>query len=130
MNKVDHHIKQTKSISMLTRNRPFKEIAIDFVGELPESEGFNVILVITDQFTKVQHHIPVRTTWTTVDVADAYICYVWKLYGLLRHITSDHGPQFESLFAKELNKKLDIGLRLSTPYHSQTDGFSKWAIQI
>ena len=33
------------------------------------------------------------------------------------------------LFAKELNKKLDIGLHLSTPYHPQTDGLTEQAIQ-
>ena len=42
--------------------RPFEEIAMDFVGELPESEGFNIILVVTDRFTKVQHYIPAKTT--------------------------------------------------------------------
>jgi len=35
----------------------FEEIAMDFVGELPESEGFNAILVITDQFTEVQYYV-------------------------------------------------------------------------
>ena len=82
MNKVDCHAKQMKSTPMLTGNRPFEEIAMDFVGELPESEGFNAILVITDRFTKVQYYIPAKTSWTAADVADAYICYIWKLYGL------------------------------------------------
>ena len=99
------------------------------MGELPESQGYNAISVKTDQFTKVQYYIPESTSWTAADVANAYICYIWKLYGLPRHITSDHRPQFASLFAKESNKKLDIGLCLSTPYHTQKDGLSEWAIQ-
>jgi len=33
---------------MPTGERPLEEIAMAFVGELPESEGFNAILVITD----------------------------------------------------------------------------------
>ena len=125
MNKSDHHAKQTKSIPMLTGNQLFEEIAMDFVGELPELEGYYAMLVVMDRFTKVQHYIPAGASWTAANIANAYICYIWKLYGLLRHITLDHGPQFASLFAKELNKKLDIGLRLSTPYHPQTDGLSK-----
>ena len=78
MNKLDRHIKQTKSIPMPTKNRPFEEIVMDFVGELPESEGYNAILVITDRFTKVQHYIPASTSWTAADsdVANAYICYI------------------------------------------------------
>jgi len=47
---------------MPTGEHPFKEIAMDFVGELPESEGFNAILVITDRFTKIQYYIPAKTT--------------------------------------------------------------------
>ena len=110
---------------MATGESPFEEIVMDFVGELPESEGFNAILVVKDRFTKVQHYIPAKTTWTAEDVADSYINDIWKLYGLPRHITSDRGPQFASKFLKELNQKLNINLRLSTVYYQQTDGLSK-----
>ena len=114
---------------MPREERPIKEIAMDFVRELPESEGFNAILVATDQFTKVQHYIPVETTWTAEDVADSYINEIWKLSGLPRHITSDRVLQFASKFLKELNRKLNINLRLSTAYHPQTDGLSEGAVQ-
>ena len=46
--KADRHTKQTKLVLMPTGTRPWEGIAMDFVGELPESEGFNAILVITD----------------------------------------------------------------------------------
>src|SRR5258706_4900792 len=85
--KADRHSRQTKLVPMPMGERPFEEIAMDFVGELPESEGFNAILVVTDRFTKVQHYIPAKTTWTASDVADAYINDIWRLYGLPRHIT-------------------------------------------
>ena len=39
---------------MPTGVRPWEEIAIDIVRELPESDGWNAILVITDKFTKMQ----------------------------------------------------------------------------
>jgi len=47
---------------MPTGERAFEEIPMDLVGELPESEGFNPILVITDRFTKIQHYILAKTT--------------------------------------------------------------------
>ena len=53
--KADRHSRQTKLVPMPLGERPFEEMAIDFVGDLPESEGFNTILVVTDRFTKVQH---------------------------------------------------------------------------
>ena len=71
--KVDRHSRQTKLVPMPTGERPFEEMAMDFIGELPESEGFNAILVVTDRFTKVQHYILAKTTWTTEDVANSYI---------------------------------------------------------
>ena len=99
------------------------------VGELPESEGFNAILVATDRFTKLQHYLAAKTTCTAADVANAYMNEIWTLPGLPRHITSDLGPQFASKFSKELNRKLNINLRLSTAYHPQTDGLSERAVQ-
>ena len=114
---------------MPTGAMPFEEIAMDFVEELPDSEGYNAILVVTDQFTKMQLYIPAKTTWTSEDVANAYLCEVWQSFGLPRHVTLDRSPQFASAFTKALNKKLDIGLRLSTAHHPQTDGLSERAIQ-
>ena len=90
-------------VLMPTGERHLEEIAMDFIGELPTSEGFNAILVIMDQFTKVQHYIPAKTTWTAEDLADSNINDIWKLYGLLRHITSDRGLQSALQFLKELN---------------------------
>jgi len=67
------HSRQTKLVPMLTGKCLFEEIAMDFVAELPESEGFNAILVIIDRFTKVQHYILAKTMWTIEDVANIYI---------------------------------------------------------
>ena len=80
---------------------------MDFIGELPESEGYNAILAVTDRFTKVQHYISGKTTWTAADIADVYINEIWRLYGLPKHITSDRGPQFTHKLFKERNKKLE-----------------------
>ena len=74
--KADRHSKKTKLVPMPTGERPWEEIAMDFVGELPESDGYNAILVITDRFTKMQHYIPVKTSWTSKDVVNAYLCDV------------------------------------------------------
>ena len=98
MSKADRHSRQTKLVPMPTGERPFEEIAMDFVVELLESEGFNAILDVTDRFTKVQHYIPAKTSWTAEDVADSYINDIWKLYGLPRHITSDRCSQFALKF--------------------------------
>ena len=56
---------------------PCKEMAMDFVVKLPESKGFNTIVVVTDCFTKVQQYIAAKTTWTVADITDAYINKIW-----------------------------------------------------
>ena len=127
--KADRQSRQTKLVPIPTGEQLFEEIAMDFVGELPESEGFNASLLVTDRFTKVQDYVPAKTTWTAADVGNAYINEIWRLHGLLRHNTSDRGPQFASKFYNELNHKLNINLRLSTAYHPQTDGLSERAVQ-
>ena len=102
---------------------------MDFLAELPESESFYEILVVTGRFTKVQHYLAAITTSTEADVANAYINEIWLLHRLPRHITSACGPQFASKFHKELNRKLNNDLRLSTAYYPQTDGLSERAVQ-
>ena len=102
---------------------------MDFIGELPESEGFNAILVVTDRFTKVPHYLAAKTTWTAADLVNAYINEIWRLHGLPQHITFDRGRQFAYTFPKDLNRKLNINLRLLTAYHPQTDVLSERAVQ-
>ena len=60
--KAHTHCKQTKLVPMPGVERPFQEIAMDFVGELPESQGLNTILVLTNRFAKVHHYILAKTT--------------------------------------------------------------------
>ena len=127
--KAERHSRQIKLVPMPTGERPWEEIAIGFVGELPESEGYNAMLVGTDRFTKVQHYISAKTTCTAEDVANSYINNIWKLCGLPRHITSDRGPQFATKCLQELNQKFNINLCLSTAYHLQTNRRREQAVQ-
>ena len=109
--------------------RPFEEIAMDFLGELLESEGFDPILVLTYRLTKVQQYLPAKTTCPVADFANADINELWRLHELPRHITSDRGQQVTSKFYTELNRQLNINLRLSTAYHPHTDRLSARAVQ-
>jgi len=44
------------------------------------------------------------------------------LHGLPENIISDQGPRFVAEIMQELNKMLGIESKLSTAFHSQTDG--------
>ena len=47
---------------------------------------------------------------------------VWKLHGLPESVVLDRGSQFAAELTKELNRMLEIQMKLSTAFHPQTDG--------
>ena len=47
---------------------------------------------------------------------------VWKLHRLPESVVLDRRPQFATELTKELNQMLGIKTKLSTAFHSQTNG--------
>ncbi|KAH0602478.1 uncharacterized protein H6S33_008817 [Morchella sextelata] len=105
--------------------QPWQEVSMDFVTGLPESEEYNVIMVVVDRLTKMQHLLPYNTTVNSEDVAQLYLRNIWKLHGLLIHVTSDCGMQFTARFWRALCKHFGIEARMSTAFHPETDGQSE-----
>ena len=52
---------------------------MDFVGNLPESEVSNAILIVPDRFTQAQYYLLTKTTRTAADAANTYINKIWRL---------------------------------------------------
>jgi transposase InsO family protein len=98
------------------------EISIDFVTGLPDSNGYNAILVVVDRLTKMRNLIPTIKECDAAALADLFIDYVWKLHGLPETIVSERGTQFTLDFWKSLCSLLEISPRYSTAFHPQTDG--------
>ena len=103
-------------------SRPWEHISVDLIGELPESQGFNAILIIVDHFSKMIIVIPTNMELTAMGMAWIYQDRVWSKHGLPQKIISDRGPQFAAQFMRDLNKLVGITSNLSTAYHPQTDG--------
>ena len=102
-------------------NMPWVDVSVDFITDLPLSNGYDSILVVFDHFSKEVEFIPCNKTVTTLETAKLYLFHVWKNHSLPRTIVSDCGPQFASQVMKDLCKYLGIISKLSTTHHPQTD---------
>jgi len=61
---------------------PWEIISIDLIGPLPESLGYNGILVIVDHFSKMAHYIPINMNITAQGVAKVLWDWVFKDVGI------------------------------------------------
>ena len=103
--------------------RPFQQVTLDFITDLPISDGFDSILVTVDHgLTKGVTFTPCNKTIDALGTADIYISEVYKRFGLPDVLISDRGPQFAAKVFQEIRKALKIDHRMSTAYHPQTDG--------
>jgi hypothetical protein len=105
---------------------PFETIALDFITKLPESQGYDSILTITDHdCTKAAIFIPCREEINTEGTAALYIKHVFAHFGLPRKVISDRDPRFISKFMQEICRIMGIERNPSTAYHPRTDGQSE-----
>ncbi|GAW05938.1 Retrotransposable element Tf2 155 kDa protein type 1 [Lentinula edodes] len=101
---------------------PWQFITVDFIGPLPESNGYDFIMVVVDRFLKRAHFLPCNSTITAEGAADLFMERIWCLHGTPRKVLSDRGPQFISKFLARIYERMGIKRSLSTAYHAQTDG--------
>ena len=115
---------QTKKAPMqvVRSGYPMERIAIDILGELPQTEkGNKYILVIADYFTKWTESFPMPNIEART-VAKILVEEVVCRFGIPDVIHSDQGKQFESRLFLEMCNLLQIQKTRTTPYHPQSDG--------
>lgn len=106
-----------------TPGHPWQSISMDFVVDLPLSTtGHDSICVFVDRHTKMVHLVPCKKTDTAKDVAQLFLCNVYRLHGMPSHMVTDRDPKFTSIFWQEFFHQVGVKHSLSTAYHPQTDG--------
>jgi len=96
---------------------------MDFITDLPESDGCDQLWVVVDRFTKMAHFIPLlKDGKKTEDLARIFGKEIWRHHGLPRDIVSDRDSRFTSKTWKVFLATLGIKPRMSTAFHPQTDG--------
>ena len=107
-------------------SRPQESISMNFVRPFPESKSclgpFNMICTVICLLTSMVHIIPSKQTYRAREIAEIVFENVYKLYRLLNYIVSNQDSLFTSTFWKRLHNLISIKLKLSSVYHSQTNG--------
>lgn len=89
----------------------FEVVSMDFIPELPNSKGFNNILVIIDKLTKYTIIIPMTTQVTEEETARLFFKHVVSKFGILHQVISDRDTRWRGDFWKEVCRLM--GMRWS-----------------
>ncbi|KAL0202014.1 hypothetical protein M9458_000032, partial [Cirrhinus mrigala] len=114
-------------------NRPWSHLAVDFVTDLPPSQGHTVILSVVDRFSKGCRFIPLPDRFSKgcrfiplpklpMETAEVLCNSVFRFYGLPEDIVSDHGPQFTSRLWSSFFHLLGVNVSLTSGYHPEANG--------
>jgi len=95
---------------------------MDFITDLPKSEGYDTIVVVIDRLTKMSYFIPFSKDLDARQYTNLFMREIVWLHGLPHDIITDRGTLFTSDLWKETTGKLGIKRRRSTACHPQTDG--------
>jgi len=95
---------------------------MDFITDLPKSEGDDAILIVIDRLTKMAHFLPCTKEIDAWQFSELLMREIFRLHGLPTDIITDRVSIFTSDLSKETIKQLEIERRLSTAFHPQTDG--------
>jgi len=100
----------------------FLQVTCDFITDLPESNGFDSLMVVVDhRSTRRVISIPCNKTIDATLTAQNYIDHVYWCFRLPNSFLSDYSPQFSSQVFREMAWFLGIKMLRSMVYHPQTD---------
>jgi hypothetical protein len=102
--------------------QPFEVVTMDFIPELPESNGFTNILVVVDKLTKYALFIPTTNEVTEVETAELFFNHVITHYGIPRQVITDRDTRWRGEFWKEICRLMGMQRALTTAHHPQADG--------
>src|SRR5258707_5568339 len=111
-------------------SQPWESISMDFIEQLPTSEGFTAILVIVDRLTKQLLFIPTHDTVDAPQLAQLFLTHIFLKHGTLGHVTSNRRTEFMSHFFHSLGSLLIMKLHFMSGYHLEGDRQTEWINQV
>lgn len=104
-------------------------LTIDFIEQLPSSNGKDAIGVVVDRFRKFAHFTALKHPFTASQLANIFLDTIYKLHGLPSSIVTDRDRLFVSQFWQQMFAALGVQHHLSTSYHPQFDDQSEMVNQ-
>lgn len=104
------------------------DIAMDFILDLPLSNGNNAIWVIVCRLTKRAHFIPIFMGDNESSARNCALIFCkefQRLHGIPESIISDRDSRFTSVFWQTLMERQGTNIMLSSAFRPNTDGQSE-----
>jgi hypothetical protein len=87
--KAPRHLPRGKLQPLPVPQRPWSHVSVDFLTDLPPSQGNTTILVVVDRFSKSYRLLPLPGLPTALQTAEALFTHVFRHYGVPEDIVSD-----------------------------------------
>ena len=97
--------------------RPWQDIAIDFLGPLPSGDN---LLVMVDYYSRYMEVLEMRSITASKTIEE--MGKVFARFGYPETLSADNGPQFKSEEFKDFCNGNGIQLNLTVPYWPQANG--------
>jgi hypothetical protein len=97
----------------------WQHIGVDLIIQLPSFNHFNSIAIYVNHYSNQAHLVLCKSNLTAKGAANLHYRDVFYLYGILKKVFSDCGPQFAARFMRALYKRLGIETSLTTTYHTK-----------
>lgn len=108
--------------SLIPPNRAFATVGIDWILGLPQSGGYDALMVIICHFTKLVTIVPTTKAYDAQSSADNFFNNVVRKGWVPDKFVCNRDAKFMSRFRQRICFRLCTKQARSTAYHSQTNG--------
>ena len=94
----------------------WETITMDFITGIPETKKQNdSIMVVADKLRKATHFIPIKSTYTAINIANIFMKEIFRLHGISKIVITHRDAKFTSNLWTSLFKGMYTKINLVQP---------------